>query len=103
LTSVPSFQLYVKPLREDAAGQHKLISKEDLKIIVSELEVIKSYTSVLLTKFEERVKNWGPNTSVGDCFLRIVRLDSSTWDPAILFRTLSWLALPISANFNISS
>lgn len=60
------------PLRQDSLGPQKLITKDNVRVIFSEIEVIANYSNHMLKIFKQRIENWHPNQLVGDVFLRIV-------------------------------
>lgn len=51
----------------------QLITRDQIRLIFSEVEVILAYNKRLLEDLEPRVKEWGPNQRLGDIFLQIVR------------------------------
>ena len=76
------------PLRADP----KLISKDDLRVIFSEIEVVVGYTRMMLAQIQDRLAKWHINQLVGPCFHLYVRsallLQSTTNNIDCLFEDL---------------
>ena len=62
--------VYLKPLRSNAETIG--ITRQDIKGIFSEIEVIMNYNTMLLGLIEARITAWSEEQTVGDIFLKIV-------------------------------
>jgi len=59
--------VFLHPLSEASTKDHKQILKpEEVKLIFSVIETIKNLNLTLSIQLEERMKNWGPDSCVGD-------------------------------------
>lgn len=50
----------------------EICSADEIKHIFSNVVVLRNFSLKLLQELEERMKNWGPTTLVGDIFLKYV-------------------------------
>jgi len=62
---------YLRPL-EDSLQKKPLISREQIKKLFSDIEIIHSFNAKLKEELETRVKNWSPSQCLGDIFKKIV-------------------------------
>jgi hypothetical protein len=53
-------------------NENKIISKEEVKGVFGEVEVILGLNSFLLKELSDRLSNWSYSTKIGDIFLRMV-------------------------------
>jgi hypothetical protein len=58
-------------------GNSPMITKEAVKIIFSEIEVISAYNAMFLSNLEKKLANWSPKEKLGDVFLKIVKFNST--------------------------
>eukprot|EP01101_Sappina_pedata_P002276 TRINITY_DN12522_c0_g1_i1.p1 TRINITY_DN12522_c0_g1~~TRINITY_DN12522_c0_g1_i1.p1 ORF type:complete len:812 (-),score=303.15 TRINITY_DN12522_c0_g1_i1:14-2449(-) len=66
-------KVYLKPLEEEATKTKALLSRDDIKVIFSDLETIEGVNKNLLADLEERILKWNTRTCLGDVFLKFVR------------------------------
>lgn len=50
------------------------MTKEQLRAVFSEIEVILAYNKMLLNSLEKRMAAWNSDTKIGDIFLKMVSL-----------------------------
>ena len=62
-------QVFLGPLR---MKQPPIVSRQDLKAVFSEIEVICGYNSMLLKQLEDRMKNWSETQLIGDIFIKMI-------------------------------
>jgi hypothetical protein len=63
--------VFHKPLLQ-ALEEKPIISRDDIRNIFGDVEVVLNVNSELLRSLEPRVKNWGPRQCLGDIFVAIV-------------------------------
>jgi hypothetical protein len=64
-------EVFVQPLRQAVDSGQPIISREEIKNIFYQLEVIYGYNKTLLSGLEERMSNWSESQLVGDIFLEM--------------------------------
>ena len=70
-----SRQAFKKPLEEDANGPAKMVTKDDVRLMFSEIPVMVLYSNQLITDLENNVmKNWNDHIKIGTIFLKMVCL-----------------------------
>lgn len=68
-------QVFKKPLEEDANGSGKMVTKDDVRLIFSEIPVMVLYSNQLIAELETNViKCWSDRVKVGTVFLKMVRV-----------------------------
>jgi len=48
------------------------VTEEKIKCIFYQVEIINSYTGILLAELERRIDNWSPQSTLGDIFIKMV-------------------------------
>ncbi len=48
------------------------VTEEKIKCIFYQIEIINSYTGILLAELERRIDNWSPQSTLGDIFIKMV-------------------------------
>ena len=67
-------EVFKKPLEEDANGPGKMVSKDDIRLMFSEIPVMVLYSNQLVTDLETNViKNWNDHVKVGTVFLKMLK------------------------------
>jgi hypothetical protein len=64
---IPHTQVFIVPLQEH--NDHVPV----LQPLLTDLQVIVGYNSILLTDLTSRLEHWTPDSKMGDIFLKIVR------------------------------
>jgi hypothetical protein len=58
-----------------------MVSKDDVRLMFSEIPVMVLYSNQLITDLETNViKNWNDHVKVGTVFLKMVRIEGHTVD-----------------------
>eukprot|EP01103_Thecamoeba_quadrilineata_P007479 TRINITY_DN17353_c0_g1_i1.p1 TRINITY_DN17353_c0_g1~~TRINITY_DN17353_c0_g1_i1.p1 ORF type:complete len:823 (+),score=196.91 TRINITY_DN17353_c0_g1_i1:5-2473(+) len=65
-------RVFLNPLTEVSLKPKSFVTKEDLKVIFSDIVIIESINRQLLNDIENRIKNWSMHTLLGDVFLHFV-------------------------------
>ncbi|KAH3756732.1 Guanine exchange factor for Rac 30 [Pelomyxa schiedti] len=60
---------YQRNLQAGSSGSNPIITKEEIKAIFSDAEIILNFHTVLLEDLAARIKVWDENTQIGDVFL----------------------------------
>jgi len=74
-------EVFKKPLEENAISAAPFITKQQIRNIFSDVEVILNLTRVVLQELKERVNNWNIHGQVGDIFVKLVRISL----PSVIF------------------
>jgi hypothetical protein len=70
----------LKPLEEDSASKKAMLTKEQLKRLFSDIEIIYSFNTKLLEDLQSRVQGWNTwqrKDILGDIFTKIVSARSA--------------------------
>jgi GTPase SAR1 family protein len=67
-------EAFKKPLEEDANGPAKMVTKDDVRLMFSEIPVMVLYSNQLITDLENNVmKNWNDHIKIGTIFLKMLK------------------------------
>eukprot|EP01105_Mastigella_eilhardi_P018961 TRINITY_DN4436_c0_g1_i2.p1 TRINITY_DN4436_c0_g1~~TRINITY_DN4436_c0_g1_i2.p1 ORF type:complete len:1333 (+),score=393.10 TRINITY_DN4436_c0_g1_i2:58-4056(+) len=62
---------YVKPLSTACGTSNQIVSREDVKSLFSNIEIITNFNTVLLEGLTARLSTWSENTLLGDIFVHL--------------------------------
>lgn len=94
-----ALQTFKKPLEEDANGPTKMVTKDDVRLMFSEIPVMVLYSNQLVADLEANViKAWNDHTKVGTVFLKMVRV--GIVGVPFSFLSVSLLSLSVSLAFS---
>jgi len=67
-------EAFKKPLEEDANGPGKMVSKDDVRLMFSEIPVMVGYSNQLIADLETNViKIWSDRVKIGTIFLKMLK------------------------------
>jgi hypothetical protein len=69
----------------------EVITKEQVRAIFSEIEVILGYNKMLLGNLEARMQKWNFYTNLGDIFKRMVCFSPTSSSPSLFIFLISFL------------
>jgi hypothetical protein len=65
-------QEFIVPLRADALQSELQVTKQQIKAVFSELEVIGKYQNVFFEQLQQRFAHWNRYSRIGDLFVKMV-------------------------------